>query len=50
MIALRSLKKIGIWTSFGLFSFPVGKVRMVPVVDGTHPRKLCRSYDFIAQG
>ena len=50
MIALRSLKKIGIWTSFGFFSFPVGKVRMGPMVDGTHPWQLCRSCDFIAQG
>ena len=50
MIALRSLKKIGIWTSFGLFSFPVGKVRMGPMVDGAHPWQLCRSCDFIAQG
>ena len=40
MIALRSLKKIGIWTSFGLFSFPVGKVRMGPMVDRTHPWQL----------
>ena len=50
MIALRSLKKIGIWTSFGLFSFSVGKVRMGLMVDGTHPWQLCRSCDFIAQG
>ncbi len=40
MIALRSLIKIGIWTSFGLFSFPVGKVRMRPMVDRTHPWQL----------
>ena len=40
MIALRSLKKIGIWTSFGLFSIPVGKVRMGPMVDGTHTWQL----------
>ena len=38
-------------------SFPLGKVGMGPlcwdgasVVDGTHPRQLCRSCDFIAQG
>ena len=40
MIALRSLKKIGIWTSFGLFSFPVEKVRMGLMVDGAHPWQL----------
>ena len=40
MIALRSLIKIGIWTSFGLFSFPVGKVRMGLMVDGAHPWQL----------
>ena len=43
MIALRSLKKIGIWTSFGLFPFPLGKVRMGLMVDGAHPWQLCRS-------
>ena len=32
------------------FFFPVGKVRMGPVVDGTHPRQLCRSCDYAAQG
>ena len=40
MIALRSLIKIGIWTSFGPFSFPVGKVRMGLMVDRTHPWQL----------
>ena len=50
MIALRSLIKIGIWTSFGLFSFPVGKVRMGLMVDGAHPWQLCRSCDSSAQG
>ena len=44
------LGKAGMGTSFGLFSFPVGKVRMGPMVDGTHPWQLCRSCDFIAQG
>ena len=44
------LGKAGMGPSFGLFSFPVGMVRMGPVVDGTHPRQLCRSCDFIAQG
>ena len=44
------LGKAGMGPSFGLFSFPVGKVRMGLVVDGTHPWQLCRSCDFIAQG
>ena len=42
---------------FGCSFFPLGKVGMGPlcwdgasVVDGTHPRQLCRSCDFIAQG
>ena len=34
------LGKAGMWPSFGLFSVPLGKVRMGPVVDGTHPRQL----------
>ena len=35
----------------GLFQCPpMGKVRMGPMVDGTHPWQLCRSCDFIAQG
>ena len=34
------LGKAGMGPSFGLFSFPLGKVRMGPVVDGTHPRQL----------
>ena len=44
------LGKAGMEPSFGLFSFPVGKVRMGPMVDGTHPWQLCRSCDYIAQG
>ena len=44
------LGKAGMGPSFGLFSFPVGKVRMGLMVDGTHPWQLCRSCDFIAQG
>ena len=44
------LGKAGMGPSFGLFSFPVGKVRMEPMVDRTHPWQLCRSCDFIAQG
>ena len=44
------LGKAGMGPSFGLFSFPVGMVRIGPVVDGTHPRQLCRSCDFSAQG
>ena len=50
MITLLFLNKAGMGPSFWLFSFPVGKVRMGPVVDGTHPWQLCRSCDFIAQG
>ena len=34
------LGKAGMGPSFWLFSFPVGKVRMGPVVDGTHPWQL----------
>ena len=45
-----ALGKAGMGPSFGLFSFPVGKVRMGPMVDRTHPWQLCRSCDFIAQG
>ena len=37
------LGKAGMGPSFGLFSFPVGKVRMVPMVDGTHPWQLLQS-------
>ena len=44
------LGKAGMGPSFWLFSFPLGKVRMGLVVDGTHPWQLCRSCDFIAQG
>ena len=44
------LGKAGMGPSFWLFSFPVEKVRMGPMVDGTHPWQLCRSCDFIAQG
>ena len=29
---------------------PAGKGEGVYAVDGTHPRQLCRSCDFIAQG
>ena len=42
--------KAGMGPSFGLFSFPGGKVRMGLMVDRTHPWQLCRSCDFIAQG
>ena len=31
------LKKAGMWPLFWIFSFPLGKVRMGLVVDGTHP-------------
>ena len=34
------LGKAGMGPSFGLFSFPVGKVRMEPIVDRTHPGPL----------
>ena len=44
------LKKAGMGPLFWLFSFPVGKVRMGLMVDGTHPWQLCRSCYFIAQG
>ena len=44
------LGKAGMGPLFGLFPFPVGKVRMWLMVDRTHPRQLCRSCDFIAQG
>ena len=50
MIGLRSLKKTGTEPLIGLFSFPVGKVRMGLAVDSTHPWQLCRSCDFTAQG
>ena len=50
MVTLLFLKKAGMGPLFWLFSFPLGKVRMGLVVDGTHPWQLCRSCDFIAQG
>ena len=50
MVALLFLKKAVMGPLFWLFSFPLGKVRMGLVVDGTHPWQLCRSCDFIAQG
>ena len=50
MITLLFLNKAGMGPLFWLFSFPLGKVRMGLVVDGTHPWQLCRSCDFIAQG
>ena len=50
MITLLFLKKAGMGPLFWLFSFPLGKVRMGLVVDGTRPWQLCRSCDFIAQG
>ena len=37
------LGKAGMGPSFGLFSFPVGKVRMGLVVDGPHPWQLLQS-------
>ena len=37
------LGEAGMGPSFGLFSFPVGKVRMGPMVDGTHPWQLLQS-------
>ena len=56
MIALFFLKKAGMGPLFWLFSFPLGKVRMGLVVDGTHPWQLLQSccclrwlyYGFIA--
>ena len=50
MITLLFLKKAGMGPLFWLFPFPLGKVRMGLVVDGTRPWQLCRSCDFIAQG
>ena len=50
MVSLIFLKKAGMGPLFCFFSFPLGKVRMGLVVDGTHPWQLCRSCDFIAQG
>ena len=50
VVTLLFLKKAGMWPLFWIFSFPLGKVRMGLVVDGTHPWQLCRSCDFIAQG
>ena len=50
MITLLFLNKAGMGPLFWLFSFPLGKVRMGLVVDGTHPWQLCKSCDFIAQG
>ena len=37
IVTLLFLKKGGMGPSFWLFSFPLGKVRMGLVVDGTHP-------------
>ena len=37
MITLLFLNKAGMGPLFWLFSFPLGKVRMGLVVDGTHP-------------
>ena len=50
VVTLFFLKKAGMGPLFWLFSFPLGKVRMGLVVDGTHPWQLCKSCDFIAQG
>ena len=44
------LKKVGMEPLFWLFFFPLEKVRMELMVDGVHPRQLCKSCDFIAQG
>ena len=43
VVTLFFLKKAGMGPSFWHFSFPMGKVRMGLVVDGAHPRQLCRS-------
>ena len=43
MVTLLSLEKTGTGPLFGLFPFPVGKVRMDLMVDGVHPRQLYRS-------
>ena len=40
MVTLLSLEKTGTGPLFGLFPFPVGKVRMGLMVDGTHPWQL----------
>ena len=37
VVTLLFLKKAGMWPLFWIFSFPLGKVRMGLVVDGTHP-------------
>ena len=50
VVTLLFLKKAGMWPLFWIFSFPLGKVRMGLVVDGTHPWQLCRSCDYKAQG
>ena len=50
VVTLLFLKKAGMWPLFWIFSFPLGKVRMGLVVDGTYPWQLCKSCDFIAQG
>ena len=50
VIALLFLKKAGMGPLFWHFSFPLGKVRMGLMVDGTHPWQLCRSCDSPAQG
>ena len=50
VVSLLFMKKAGMESLFLLFSFLLGKVRMEPVVDGTHPWQLYKSCDFIAQG
>ena len=50
VVTLLFLKKAGMWPLFWIFSFPLGKVRMGLVVDGTRPWQLCRSCDYKAQG
>ena len=50
IVTLLFLKKAGMGAFVLAFSFPLGKVRMGRVVDGTLPWQLCRSCDFIAQG
>ncbi len=37
MVTLLFLNKAGMGPLFWIFSFPLGKVRMGLVVDGTHP-------------
>ena len=50
VVTLLFLKKAGMWPLFWIFSFPLGKVRIGLVVDGTRPWQLCRSCDYKAQG